>query len=131
HAYASAEDEIEPALAGLEQKHIDALLVIPDTLWSMHRERLTAAAVRHGIATVLINREYVVAGGLIGYGPSFTDAYRQVGNYAGRLLTGEGPADLPVQQPTKFDLVINLKTAKALGLAIPDALLVRATEVIE
>jgi putative ABC transport system substrate-binding protein len=131
HAYASAEDEIEPALAGLEQKHIDALIVAPDSLWSTHRERLAAAAVRHAIATVLYSREYVVAGALIGYGPSAADAYRQVGNYAGRVLNGEKPGDLPVLQPTKFDLVINLKTAKALGLAIPDTLLVRATEVIE
>ena len=131
HAYASAEDEIEPALAGLERKHIDALLVVPDTLWGMHRERFAAAAVRHGVATVLFNREFAVAGALIGYGPSAADAYRQVGNYAGRVLNGEKPGDLPVLQPAKFDLVINLKTAKALGLAIPDTLLVRATEVIE
>jgi ABC-type uncharacterized transport system substrate-binding protein len=131
HAYASAEDEIEPALAGLEQKHIDALLVVPDTLWSTHRERFAAAAVRHGVAAVLYNREFVVAGGLISYGPSATDAYRQVGNYAGRLLKGEKPGDLPVLQPTRFDLVINLKTAKALGVIIPNSLLVQATEVIE
>jgi putative ABC transport system substrate-binding protein len=131
HAYASAEDEIEPAFAGLGQKHIDALLVIPDSLWNTHRERVAAAALRHGIATIFADKESVVAGGLIGYGPSFTDAFRQVGNYAGRVLNGEKPADLPVQQPTKFDLVINLRTAKALGLTIPDSLLVQATEVIE
>jgi putative ABC transport system substrate-binding protein len=131
HAYASAEDEIEPALAGLGQKHIDALIVPPEALSFTHRERVTAAALRHGIATVLWSREMVVAGGLIGYGPSFADAYRQVGNYAGRVLNGEKPADLPVQQPTKFDLVINLKTAKTLGITIPVSLLVQATEVIE
>jgi ABC-type uncharacterized transport system substrate-binding protein len=131
HAYASAEDEIEPALAGLEQKHIDALLVVPETLWDPHRERVAAAAVRHGIATALYNREHVVAGALVGYGPDPADAYRQVGNYAGRVLNGDKPGDLSVLQPTKFDLVINLKTAKALGVIIPDSLLVRATEVIE
>jgi putative tryptophan/tyrosine transport system substrate-binding protein len=131
HAYASAEDEIEPALADLGRKHIDALLVAPDMLWDTHRERVAAAAVRHAIATVLYSRESVVAGGLIGYRASSADAYRQVGNYAGRVLNGEKPADLPVQQPTKFDLVINLRTAKALGLTIPDSLLVQATEVIE
>ena len=131
HAYASAEDEIEPALAGLGQKHIDALLVVPDTLWSTHRERVASAALHHAIATIFLEKEAVVAGGLISYGPSSADAYRQVGNYAGRVLNGETPADLPVQQPTKFELVINLRTAKTLGLTIPDSLLVRATEVIE
>jgi putative tryptophan/tyrosine transport system substrate-binding protein len=130
-AYVSAEDEIEPALAGLGQKHIDALLVVPDSLWTAHRERVAAAALHHAIATIFLNKESVVAGGLINYGPSSADAYRQVGNYAGRVLNGEKPADLPVQQPTKFDLVINLRTAKTLGLTIPDSLLVRATEVIE
>jgi putative tryptophan/tyrosine transport system substrate-binding protein len=130
-AYASAEDEIEPALAGLGQKHIDALLVAPDPLWFAHRERVAAAALRHGIATIFLNKESVVAGGLINYGPSLADGYRQVGNYAGRVLNGEKPTDLPIQQPTKFDLIINLKTAKALGVTIPDLLLVQATEVIE
>lgn len=83
------------------------------------------------MATVLYNREFAEAGGPIGYGPDFADGYRHVGNYAGRVLNGEKPGDLPVLQPTKFDLVINLRTAKALGLAIPDTLLVRATKVIE
>jgi ABC-type uncharacterized transport system substrate-binding protein len=130
HAYASAEDEIEPALAGLGQKHVDALFVAADSLWGTHREQV-AAALRHGIATIFPDKESVVAGGLISYGPSFADGYRQVGNYAGRVLNGEKPADLPVQQPTKFELVINLRTAKALGVTIPDLLLVQASEVIE
>jgi putative tryptophan/tyrosine transport system substrate-binding protein len=129
HAYASAEDEIEPALAGLGQKHIDALIVPPESLSFTHRERLAAAAIRHGIAMVLWSREMVEAGGLIGYGPNNADAFRQLGNYAGRVLNGEKPADLPVQQPTKFDLVVNLRTAKALGLTIPASLPV--TEEIE
>jgi putative tryptophan/tyrosine transport system substrate-binding protein len=131
HAYASAEDEIEPALAGLGQKHVDALFVAADSLWGTHREHVAAAALRHGIATIFPDKESVVAGGLISYGPSFADGYRQVGNYAGRVLNGEKPADLPVQQPTKFELVINLRTAKALGVTIPDLLLVQASEVIE
>jgi putative tryptophan/tyrosine transport system substrate-binding protein len=131
HAYASAEDEIEPALAGLGQKHVDALLVVPDTLWSMHRERLAVAAVRHAIPAIYAFREYIEAGGLMSYGASFVEGYRQAGIYAGRVLNGEKPGDLPVLQPTKFDLVINLKTAKTLGLIIPDTLLMRATEVIE
>jgi putative ABC transport system substrate-binding protein len=131
HTYASAEDEIEPALAGLGQKHIDALFVGPDSLFGTHRERVAAAALRHGIAAIFPDKESVVVGGLINYGPSSADAYRQVGNYAGRVLNGEKPADLPVQQPTKFDLVINLRTAKALGVTIPDLLLVQASEVIE
>jgi putative ABC transport system substrate-binding protein len=121
----------ETAFAEIVERHIDALLVHPDgTLYSRIRE-IIALAARHKIPTVYFTRECVERGGLMSYGPDPTHVTRTAGTYAARILRGEKPADLPVQQPTKFELVLNMKTAKALGLTIPPMLLARADEVIE
>jgi len=118
-------------IADLAKRQIDALLVVSDTLFYTHREQIVAAVARKAIPASFFGRDFVVAGGLISYGPNGPNMYRQVGNYVGRIMSGEKPADLPVVQSTKFDLVLNLKTAKVLGLTLPDSLLVRATEVVE
>ena len=128
---AGSDEGIDKAFATLAQKHIGALFVGPNAFFYNRRDRIIALAARHAVPTLFVRREFAVSGGLMSYGTSLPDAYRQVGVYAGRILKGAKPADLPVVQSTKFDLIINLKTAKALGLDVPPTLLARADEVIE
>jgi putative ABC transport system substrate-binding protein len=128
---ARSADEIDGVFAALAAERPDALLVGPDSLFTSRRDQIVALAARHRLPAVYDFPDYPAAGGLISYGPSRADIGRLLGVYAGRIVAGARPADLPVQQPTRFDLVINLKTARALGLAVPAILLDRADEVIE
>jgi putative ABC transport system substrate-binding protein len=129
--YASTDSDIDAAFASLSEKRADALLVTPATLFLNRRVQLAAQAAQLAIPAIYFERQNAVAGGLMSYGPDELDQYRQVGVYTGRILNGEKPADLPVLRPAKFQFVINLKTAKSLGLTMPRITLSRADEVIE
>jgi len=128
---ADTASEIDIAFAALNQQRIDALVLGNDPFFGGRVEQFVALAVRYAIPMMYWQREYVTAGGLISYGPQFADGYRQAAIYAGRILKGKKPADLPIVQPTRFELAINLKTAKVLGLTVPQTLLVAADEIIE
>ena len=128
---ASNEGEIDVAFASFTQRKAGGLVIADDPFFNNRRDQIVSLAAHYALPTVYFFREFAASGGLISYGTSLTDAYHQVGVYAGKILGGANPADLPVIQPTKFELVINLKTAKALGLTVPQTLLVAADEVIE
>jgi putative ABC transport system substrate-binding protein len=129
--HASTERDFDAVFATLAQSRAGALVIGNDVFFVSQSEQLAALTVRHAVPTIYQYREFAVAGGLMSYGSSITDTYRTVGTYTARILKGEKPADLPVQQATRIGLIINMKTAKALGLTVPRALLGRADELIE
>jgi putative tryptophan/tyrosine transport system substrate-binding protein len=128
---ASTQHELDEQLSALVQRRVDALIVAPDAFFDSQRDRIVTVVARHAIPTIYERRETAVAGGLMSYGANIADAFHQAGVYTGRILKGERPIDLPVLQPTRLEFVINLTTAKALGLTIPPGLLAIADEVIE
>jgi putative ABC transport system substrate-binding protein len=129
--HASTEGDFDTVFATLLQLRAGGLVILTDPFFNTRIEQLAALVVRHAVPTIYQQRNFAAAGGLLSYGSSFTDLWRVIGVYAGRILKGEKPADLPVQQSTKVELIINMKAAKTLGLEIPPALLARADEVVE
>ena len=129
--HASTDDEIEQAFASITQLNVPAFTIAVDPFLLTRREKIVALAARHAVPGMYFFRDYPLAGGLMSYGTDLADVYQKIGMYAGRVLKGDKPADLPIMQPTKFELLINLKTAKELGLTVPPTLLARADEVIE
>jgi putative tryptophan/tyrosine transport system substrate-binding protein len=128
---AGTSSEIDTAFASLAQLQASALVVGADAFFTAQREQLVALALHHAVPAIFALREFVASGGLISYAASLTSVYRQAGIYAGNIINGAKPADLPVQQPTNFELVINMKTARSLGVSVPRSILARADEVIE
>ena len=128
---ASSESEIIAAFASLTELRADGLVVEGNPFFEGHHEQLVTLAIRQAVPAIYSRRVYTEAGGLISYGSSLTAIHREIGIYVGKILNGPKPADLPVEQPTKFELVVNLKTARALGLTVPPSILARADEVIE
>jgi putative ABC transport system substrate-binding protein len=124
-------NEFERAFDSMTRARADGLIVLSDTFATFHRARLVELAAKHQLPTIYGHSQYIEAGGLLSYGPSLTDTYRHAASYVDKILKGAKPADLPVEQPTRFELIINLKTAKALGLDVPPTLVARADEVIE
>jgi putative tryptophan/tyrosine transport system substrate-binding protein len=124
-------DDIAPAFDAASRQQADALMVGIDALTQANRKLIAELALKHRIPTIYVSKEFIEAGGLIAYGPSYLDLYRRAASYIDKILKGEKPGDLPIEQPTKFELIINLKTATALGLSVPPMLLARADEVIE
>jgi putative ABC transport system substrate-binding protein len=129
--HASTEQDFDTAFAAFVERRVGAIAIGADAFYVNRSEQLASLTLHHALPAIFVVREFVAAGGLMSYGVSLSDAYRLMGVYAGRILKGEKPADLPVQQSTKVELIINLKTAKALGLSVPLPLLGRADEVIE
>ena len=128
---ASTDEEIELAFASITELNVPAFTIASDPFLLTRRDKIVALAARHAVPGMYFFRDYPLAGGLMSYGTDLADVYQQIGLYAGRVLKGDKPADLPIMQPTKFELSINLKTARTLGIEIPATLLARADEVIE
>jgi putative ABC transport system substrate-binding protein len=130
-APATTPEELDTAFASLAERHVDGLLMGSDTFLNAQSDRILSLAARHRLPTIYNGQQSAEAGGLLSYGADFGDNYRLMGSYAGKILKGAKPADLPVVEPTRFELVVNLRTAKALGLTVPPSILARADEVVE